>query len=294
MMTRLMHRSLLWLACSMLVLAVSGCTEEKALALQSAAVQYRDQVVRALALTASGIRAATAMPAGTADELAGKLKIRNRPIDADTLEFLLTGDAELARAAGAATRPLDELRDRVVAFSAIFDNLPRGSYLAREEVRRVIPVALRMNQSLLNVAQQIETGTIRIADNARRIEIIEDSNAAIAMPAGAQRDLALQRAARSVMDLSAGERQMRNDASVNLLQAAEIGNTLIGLARNYDQVALMDVLNALNDALTLSGRISPESKSIKQALARLQGATKAWEEDPVLKPLLSQQITRNE
>ena len=29
-------------------------------------------------------------------------------------------------------------------------------------------------------------------------------------------------------------------------------------------------------------------------LARLQGATKAWEEDPVLKPLLSQQITRNE
>ena len=293
-MTRQMPRPLLWLAGTMLLLAVSGCTEDKALALQSAAVQYRDQAVRGLALTASGIRAATAMPTSTADQLAGKLKALNRPIDAETLEFLLTGEAELARAAGEATQPLDELRDRVVAFSAIFDNLPRGSYLAKDAIRRVIPVALRMNQSLLNVAQQIEAGTVRIADNARRIEIIEDANAAIAMPAGAQRDLALQRAARSMIDLSARERQMQKDASANLLQAAEIGNTLIGLARNYDQVALRDVLNALNDALVLAGRISPESKSIKQALTRLQGATKAWEEDPVLKPLLAQQLTQNQ
>ena len=75
---------------------------------------------------------------------------------------------------------------------------------------------------------------------------------------------------------------------------AEIGNTMIGLARNYDQVALRDVLNALNDALTLAGRISPESKSIKQNLARLQGATRAWEGDPVLKPLLAQPITSSE
>jgi hypothetical protein len=65
MMSLYIRRSLLWLACPILVLAVSGCTEEKALALQSAAVQYRDQAVRALTLTANGVRAATAMPAQT-------------------------------------------------------------------------------------------------------------------------------------------------------------------------------------------------------------------------------------
>ena len=293
-MTRDMPRSILWLACAMLVLAVSGCTEDKALALQSAAVQYRDQAVRALALTAGGIRAATAMPATTAEQLAGKLKTLNKPIDAETLEFLLGNDAELASAAREATRPLDALRERVIAFSAIFDNLPRGSYLARDEVRRVIPVALRMNQSLLDMAQQIEAGTVRIVDNARRIEIIEDINAAVAMPAGTARDQALQRAARSMLELAARERQMQADASANLLRAAEIGNTLIGLARNYDQVSLRDVLSALNDALVLAGRISPESKSIKQALTRLQGTTKAWEDDPVLRPLLVQPITPNQ
>ena len=45
-MNRCIRRSLLCLAYSMLVLVVSGCTEEKALALHSAALQYRDQAVR--------------------------------------------------------------------------------------------------------------------------------------------------------------------------------------------------------------------------------------------------------
>jgi hypothetical protein len=293
-MAQLLRKPLLWLTCLLLAAALSGCNENKALALQSAAVQYRDQAVQALALTAKGIRAATAMPISTPEQLAGKLKPLDKPIDAVTLEFLLTGEAELAHASGEAARPLDELRDRVVAFSAIFDNLPKGSYLATDEVKRAIPVALRMNQSLLNVTQQIETGTLRIADNARRIEIIEDTNAAIAMTAGAQRDQALQRAARSMIELAAHERRMRSDASVSLLQAAEIGNTVIGLARNYDQVSLRDVLSTMNDALTLAGRISPESRSIQQALTRLQGTTKAWVDDPVLKPLLDQQITHNQ
>jgi len=282
---------LFWLG---LVLAVSGCTEEKALALQSAALQYRDQAVRALGLTAHGLRAATAMPARTPEQLADKLNTLEQPLDAATLEFLLTGETELARTADIATQPLDQLRDRVIAFSAIFDNLPHGSYLAQDEVRRAIPIALRMNQSLLNVAAQIDAGTLRIADNPRRIEIIEDTNAARGLPPGEKRDKALRRAAQAVAELSAREQQMQREASANLLQAAEIGNAMIGLARNYDQVALKDVLNGLNDALALAGRISPESQSIKRSLARLQGATRAWEEDPVLKPLLAQPITRNE
>lgn len=284
-----------WLAvCGlMLALAISGCTEEKALALQSAALQYRDQAVRALALTAHGIRAATAMPARTPDQLADKLKTLNRPLDAGTLEFLLTGEAELARAADGVTQPLDALRDRVNAFSAIFDNLPRGSYLAQDEVKRTVPIALRMNQSLLNVAAQIDAGTIRIADNPRRIEIIEDTNQALGLPPGEKRDKALLRAAQAMVELAARELQMQREANMNLLQAAEIGNTMIGLARNYDQLALRDVLNSLNDALALAGRISPETQSIKRSLARLQGATRAWEEDPVLKPLLAQPIARN-
>jgi hypothetical protein len=282
---------LFWLG---LVLAVSGCTEEKALALQSAALQYRDQAVRALGLTAHGLRAATAMPARTPEQLADKLNSLEQPLDAATLEFLLTGETELARTADIATQPLDQLRDRVIAFSAIFDNLPRGSYLAQDEVRRAVPIALRMNQSLLSVAAQIDAGTLRIADNPRRIEIIEDTNAARGLPPGEKRDKALRRAAQAVAELSAREQQMQREASANLLQAAEIGNAMIGLARNYDQVALKDVLNGLNDALALAGRISPESQSIKRSLARLQGATRAWEEDPVLKPLLAQPITRNE
>ena len=72
----------------------------------------------------------------------------------------------------------------MVAFSAIFDSLPRGSFLAKDEVRRVIPTALRLNQSLLNVTEQIDAGAIRIADNPRRIEIIEDTDAAIACTNG--------------------------------------------------------------------------------------------------------------
>lgn len=276
-----------------LLLAVSGCTEDKALALQSAAIQYRDQAVRALTLTASGIRAATAMPARTPDQLADQLKSLDRPLDATILDHLLKGEAELAQSGAIATQPLDALRNQVDAFSSIFDNLPRGSYLAQDEVKRAVPVALRLNQSLLNVAAQIEAGTVRIADNPRRIEIIEDTNAALALSPGDKRDKALLRAAQAISELSIRDRQMQREAQLSLLQAAEIGNALIGLARNYDQLALQDVLHGLNDALTLAGRISPESQSLKRSLKRLQGATEAWENDPVLKPLLAQPITRN-
>lgn len=276
-----------------LLLAVSGCTEDKALALQSAAIQYRDQVVRALTLTASGIRAATAMPARTPDQLADQLKSLDRPLDATILEVLLKGEAELAQSGAIATQPLDALRNQVDAFSSIFDNLPRGSYLAQDEVKRAVPIALRLNQSLLNVAAQIEAGTVRIADNPRRIEIIEDTNAALALSPGDKRDKALLRAAQAISELSIRDRQMQREAQLSLLQAAEIGNALIGLARNYDQLALQDVLHGLNDALTLAGRISPESQSLKRSLKRLKGATEAWENDPVLKPLLAQPITRN-
>lgn len=276
-----------------LLLAVSGCTEDKALALQSAAIQYRDQAVRALTLTAQGIRAATAMPARTPDQLADQLKSLDRPLDATILEVLLKGEAELAQSGAIATQPLDALRNQVDAFSSIFDNLPRGSYLAQDEVKRAVPIALRLNQSLLNVAAQIEAGTVRIADNPRRIEIIEDTNAALALSPGDKRDKALLRAAQGISELSIRDRQMQREAQLSLLQAAEIGNALIGLARNYDQLALQDVLHGLNDALTLAGRISPESQSLKRSMKRLQGATEAWENDPVLKPLLAQPITRN-
>jgi hypothetical protein len=276
-----------------LLLAVSGCTEDKALALQSAAIQYRDQAVRALTLTAQGIRAATAMPARTPDQLADQLKSLDRPLDATILDQLLKGEAELAQSGAIATQPLDALRNQVDAFSSIFDNLPRGSYLAQDEVKRAVPIALRLNQSLLNVAAQIEAGTVRIADNPRRIEIIEDTNAALALSPGDKRDKALLRAAQGISELSIRDRQMQREAQLSLLQAAEIGNALIGLARNYDQLALQDVLHGLNDALTLAGRISPESQSLKRSMKRLQGATEAWENDPVLKPLLAQPITRN-
>lgn len=276
-----------------LLLAVSGCTEDKALALQSAAIQYRDQAVRALTLTAQGIRAATAMPARTPDQLADQLKSLDRPLDATILDLLLKGEAELAQSGAIATQPLEALRNQVDAFSSIFDNLPRGSYLAQDEVKRAVPIALRLNQSLLNVAAQIEAGTVRIADNPRRIEIIEDTNAALALSPGDKRDKALLRAAQAISELSIRDRQMQREAQLSLLQAAEIGNALIGLARNYDQLALQDVLHGLNDALTLAGRISPESQSLKRSMKRLQGATEAWENDPVLKPLLTQPITRN-
>ena len=68
-------------------------------------------------------------------------------------------------------------------------------------------------------------------------------------PSPAQTDKSLQRATNSMIDLSDRERQMQKAASMNLLQAVEIGNTLIGLSRNDDQVSLPDMLSALNDSL---------------------------------------------
>lgn len=282
------------LFCLALLFALAGCTEDKALALQSAALQYRDQAVRALGLASDGLRAATAMPARTSDQLADDLDTLTRPLDAGTLDHLLTGETELARTADIATQPLNPLRDNVIAFSAIFDRLPQGSYLAQDAVKEAIPIAVRMNQSLLNLVAQIDAGTLRIVDNPRRIEIIEATNAARNLPPGAQRDKALRQAAGAMLELSTREQQRRAEAGASLLQAAEVGNTVIGLARNYGQLSLRDVLHSLNDALVLAGRISPDSQSIKRNLARLQGATRAWEDDPVLKPLLAQPIARNE
>ena len=278
------------LTCLPLLLAAAGCTEEKALALQSAAVQYRDQAVKALNMTANGIRASTAMPKTTSATLSGKLKGFNGKFEEKHIELLLTGDSMLANAADSATEPLEKLRDRIIEFSAVFDNLPRGSYLAKEEVSRTLPIALRLNQSMLNLAGQIDNGKIRIVDNARRIELIEETNAALDLPVGEKRDQALLRVSNDLVELTVREQKMRRDASVNLLQAAEIGNSLIGLARNYDQVSLGDVLNSMNDSLRLAGRISPDSDSITNALKRLNSAAKAWEEDPTLKPLLDQNL----
>lgn len=282
-----------WLGLTVLLLLATGCTEEKALGLRSVAVQYRDHAVRALNLVANGVRSATAMPARTAEDLVAKLKVQTRPLDAATLEFLLTSDAALARATGEATKPLEVLRGNVTALAAIFENLPQGSYLSKDEVARTLPLILRLNQSLLNLAQQIDAGTIRMTDNVRRIEVIEAANVAIAMPAGDKRDTALRRTADALLDLTEREHQMQQEAAVALLQAAEIGNELIRLARDYEQISIKDLLSGLNDALQLAGQISPESKSIKQALSRLQATTKALEEDPVLKPLLAQPVREN-
>ena len=273
-----------------LLLTATGCTEEKALALQTAAVQYRDQAVRALNMTANGIHASTAMPKTTSATISGKLKDFNGEFKEEHLKHLLTGDSVLANAAAVATQPLDNLRNRIIEFSAIFDNLPSGSYLAKEEVSRALPIALRLNQSLINLAEQINNEQIRIVDNVRRIELIEETNASLRLPSGKQKDQALLRVSNALLELIARENKMRSDASVNLLQAAEIGNSLIGLARHYDQRSLGDVLHSMNDSLRLAGRISPDSDSIANALKKLNNATKKWEEDPTLKPLLKQQL----
>lgn len=274
------------------VLVIAGCTEEKALALKNGATQYRDQVSRALQLSATGIRSSTAIPATTQQKLADELQQLRQPIDAQLLANLLVRDAEFSSVTNAGAKPLEDLREKIVAFTTVFENLPQGSYLAVDEVRRTIPLALRLNQSVLNLANGIENGSIRIIDNVRRIELIEAHTVALSLPIGNARVATMQSLAKDVLALSAKEQQMQKQAQVALLQSAELGNSIIGFAKDYDKVTLKDILSGLKDALNIAGRISPETGSIGQALTRLDSAGKAWENDPVLRPLLIQQISK--
>jgi hypothetical protein len=273
------------LLCATLLLFIVACTEEKALALKSAALQYRDRAVQALTLTTSGILKSTAMPGRTVDELAALIGGERDPLSAEKLEFVLTCARDLAQASTAAVEPLIDLRERLAAFAGIFDSLPQASYFAKEEVARAIPVTVRLNQSIVNVAGQIDAGTLRLVDNPRRIQVLEAVNAARAMPAGEKRVQAIRSVTNEMLDLSAQEARMQKEASAALLQAGELGDALVRLARDYERVSLGDVLRGANEALTLAGRISPESRSIKDALTRLQDSTKALENDPALKPL---------
>jgi len=274
------------------LLFVTGCTEEKALALKNAAIQYSDQVGRALQLSATGIKSSTAMPATTQQDLADEFQNATRPIDAEKLAYLLVRDTGFSNTSDVSTQPLEDLREKIVAFTSIFESLPQGSYLALDEVRRTIPLAIRLNQSLLNLANGIEKGAIRITDNIRRIELIEAHRLAFSLPASTVKVATMQSLAKDVLALSVKEQQMQRQAQVALLQSAELGNSIIGFARDYDKVTIKDILSGLKDTLKLSGRISPETASIGQALTRLNSAAKTWENDPILKPLLDQQIRK--
>jgi hypothetical protein len=276
----------------LMAVLISGCTEEKALALKNAAIQYRDQSARGLKLSVDGVRSSLAMPAVSQQKLAENLQSELFPINAQKLAFLMTADKPLATAADAAVKPMVELQEKIAALSAAFDNLPQGSYLSADQVKQTLPIAIRLNQSLLNIAQMAENGTLRLTNNVRRIDIIERHRDALALPAGAARSANMDRLAKDVMELSANERQLQIDAQVALLQAAELGNSLIGLAKDYDKISIKDILSGLKDALNLAAKISPESGSVTQALTRLQSSTKAWQDDPVLAALLTQQISK--
>jgi len=289
----ILHRSLTRLVPALLLAGLlSSCTKDKAEAVKTGAARLRDTAQGALQRVREILVQNISMPFDDdhmVEQLAAELATER--IDTKILTHVLgrrpASPALVAKIDG----QLATMQGHYVQFAKMFERLPQGSFLAKDAVKRAEKHAANLTVQMINLAQQIEGGTIEVRNNPKRILLEEEITALQSLPESDSKTEALKRVARRVIELRKEEDELKQNAIRQCLAAAEAGSVVTDLIRNYKNLNVDQMLAVINQSLGFVAEITNGNAQVGRWLEQYQEIEKSFRSDPYWSKLLDNQIT---
>ncbi|WP_129586528.1 hypothetical protein [Pseudodesulfovibrio hydrargyri] len=279
---------MLLLACC-LALPLSGCTEEKANALQVAAKQFRNESLSALDLyesfTISTIRGTRENQDETVAFLVGKLKEHGKKVDLPIFNALLNYGHESDAAVEPLKEEFSELKKYYTLFASIFDSVQRGHYFNKEAVARAEHVSIKLTLQLIQYAETLKehSGYMFTADRARALDrlnkALESNN-----------DADLRSAVEDILSIRNREDTAKAAVITQLLKAAEAGRIVTESIKDYGNLTANDILNNITDGLNVFAGLNIAGVDTDGLIAKYADYAQSVRSDPYWGPVLDMPI----
>lgn len=273
------------LVAAAVVLLVGGCTEERAIALKTAAEVFAQKAGAAIdEVVELHLRAAIGRPEAEEARIKGSKKDlietqKKKPaalgaVIADTFRWV----NERERLRRESFADYDKLKTAYQEFAAAYRRLPEGSFVAAKDVACSAALGARLTKYMADAGKALAANPPPLA---WELPISEKAVEAGAIGAAkTQNDGPLDDAVRAHVALLRDRDSANARAVAMLADAAEAGAETVELIERYDDVSAADILKAMRRVLVL--RESTFGLSSKSQLERLDSIVSKLGSKPAL------------
>jgi len=274
-----------------LLLPLIACTKEKAEAIKTGAEQFRVEAKSAI----DQIRALDKQDAlvifttsdqevkNLADEFSNSTDVPR--FVSDKLKFNQTFPASNAQLEA----NLSQIEGAYDLFASMFRSLPRGNFLAKNEVRKSKIFAIKLTIEMVNLAKSLDTAPFRFS--ARRQDLLHQFQAAQGLTDPVAQKQAAILAVQQLIKLRDDEAKANQDAKTQCLKASEAGKLIITLIDQYDHLSVGDILDLTKNSLSIINDVTGGNKDIQGAIARYDAFVKnKINTDPLWKDVLNTDV----
>lgn len=265
----------------------SGCSKEKAKALQVAAATFASETSKSIDTLENLLLASIAMPTLDDDDkiLRDLIGLYDQPNDTSLYSFGALHEITKAapgteNAINTYATQLNNIRQSYFTFSRIFESLDRGNLLAGDKVIKSQAYALKLSKQLLKFAEMIDTGTIRITDNKRRILLDENLQKTYTVKDKSARDAELAKHSKEIRALIAAEAKMASELKSSLLHSANLGADTLILLNSYQKMSVADILALIKENVSFASNIPSNEDSLKKLLTGISSKIESVTSDP--------------
>ena len=264
-------------------LFVSACSEEKALALKTAAEAFRDKSVEAidsfyeLHIVAETGRQSEAMNTQESIRQIKAVASDRKTVNEDDINGALAWMSARSEAE-ARLQKLQQLKQAYNEFSAAFSRLPQGSAFAGDAIACSTALGSRLVYRLIELHDILLQAPIDYFNERAAAEVAIDDAARSGNP------VEVEKATLAYIELRKTIQRDNQETLGKLAQAAEAGHQVLELTRNYNSLEVKDFLVGITNILALRASYLGASDS---SLERVQIIRKQLESDPKLVPILN-------
>ncbi|HEY6897274.1 MAG TPA: hypothetical protein VI279_08425 [Rhodocyclaceae bacterium] len=270
---------------------LSGCTEEKAKALQAAAVSFKNEADLACDMASKSITASVAMPPRTRDEIAKSLE-RTKKFESPELQAIYSDAAISVGGMKSAQDALSKACNAHRKLAAMYDDLPRAYLLSTDDVKKAQRLVVNVTARFAKLAYAFNQDPDNGKDNVARSKILKARQNAMVIKDPKQREPILEGIADDILANQKNEEQNRTNLLAQFAKAVELGEKLAHASTNYDKMTLADLLELLKEFSSLYGNVTGRVEVAKNALDRITKAEDRIKKDQVLSPLLEEELTQ--
>lgn len=270
-----------------LAVGLAGCTPEKALALRTAAVQFRIEALAAIEAIDEMRRREIAPPPRSTTEATEEFV--QSVLEMDPATLLTPKDLDVfvdpfTVRDGPTGRQWQEflagLRAQYTAFAAIFDDVEGGSYLARDAVKRAGAHAEKLTAQMAALARSIAEHPPQLLQYRAALAVRIDQTRKDARLADADRRRRLAELKDEWEAVSRAQEQLGRVTVEQCLKAAILGRGVHQLIATYDRLSLDDINTIAAGLLDTAGALS--GRDLGSLRVRTNTVVDQIKQDPVL------------
>lgn len=246
---------------------MSGCTPEKARQLKTAAVQFgmeaRDAIAAVRGLMDAEIASQERTDAQKADQFAANILAQSTStkVNADLMEWAIDPNAVKLSPTESAARDalIGELEQQYSDFTGMFENLERGSLLAKNSVPKVKQYAAKLTAQMAGIAKVTAENPLRLVQHRTAVLVQIERIRRDSSLSSDQKRQALSDQMSRWLAVKSQEEELKRAVVGKCLVAASAGQAVLQLADSYGRLSTDDISRLLTQTLTLSQELAGKS-----------------------------------